>query len=50
LLRSLAAVGILHWLFARVPVRVHAFSSGPEKTSRPLDPLQIPGAFPNLMR
>ncbi len=50
LLRSLAAVGILHWLFARVPVRVHAFSSGPEKTSRPLDPSQIPGAFPNLMR
>jgi O-antigen polysaccharide polymerase Wzy len=50
LLRSLAAVGILHWLFARIPVRAQASPPGLEKTSRSLDRSQIPSAFPNLMR
>jgi hypothetical protein len=50
LLRSLAAVGILHWLFARIPVRTQASSSGYENASQALDRSQMPSAFPNLMR
>jgi hypothetical protein len=49
LLRSLAAVGILHWLFARIPVRAQASSSLNEKTGGELERSQIPRAFPNLL-
>jgi hypothetical protein len=50
LLRSLAAVGILHWVFARIPVRAQTSSSSPDKPPRTLDRSQVPAAFPNLMR
>lgn len=49
LLRSLAAVGILHWLFARVPVRAGAPQSGYQRPSETLGRPRISSAFPNLM-
>lgn len=50
LLRSLAAVGIFHWLFARIPVRAQVTPSAQERPSKVLNHPQVPAAFPNLMR
>jgi len=49
LLRSLAAVGILHWMFARISVQTQSSSPEADKRSRAFDLPERPAAFPNLM-
>jgi hypothetical protein len=49
-LRSLAAVGILHLLFARISIRVQVSSDEREKAPRTVNRTQMPQIFPNLMR